>query len=55
MTGTPLPFNCRIKPRSAQHVEVIKQQFTNAAEFLAPYELELTAEEKKFNATHRDL
>ncbi|KAF8520307.1 cytochrome P450 [Gautieria morchelliformis] len=53
LTGNPLPFDCKINPRSAQRVEMIKQEFTKASEFLAPYELELSDKETLFNSTYR--
>lgn len=55
IAAPPLPFDCTIKPRSAQHLDVIKRTFAASAEFLTPFELELDAEDRKYNATHRDL
>jgi len=54
ITATPLPFRCRIKPRSLAHADMIEKQFARSAEFLQPFELELTDEEKRFNREYRD-
>lgn len=55
ITATPKPSKIVIKPRSAKHVEIIQSEFTSASEELKPYEMELVAEDREFNATYRDL
>jgi len=55
ITATPLPFQCRIEPRSQQHVELIQMQFTKVAEHLTPFELEISADDAAFNRQDRDI
>ncbi|KII83911.1 hypothetical protein PLICRDRAFT_118622 [Plicaturopsis crispa FD-325 SS-3] len=54
ITATPGRFKCTIKPRSQNHLDVIERQFAKAAEFLTPYELELSPEDRAYNAKYRD-
>ncbi|TFY56900.1 hypothetical protein EVG20_g8751 [Dentipellis fragilis] len=51
----PLPFDCDIVPRAKERADVLQQEFARAAEFLRPLELEITDEDKKYNATYRDV
>ncbi|KAA1475646.1 cytochrome P450 [Dentipellis sp. KUC8613] len=51
----PLPFECDIVPRAKERTDVLQQEFARAAEFLRPLELEITEEDRKYNATYRDM
>ena len=53
ITATPKPAKLRIKPRSPIHKTLIDEQFAASADVLAPYELEITEEEREFNKIHR--
>ncbi|KAF8649401.1 hypothetical protein AX16_005842 [Volvariella volvacea WC 439] len=55
ITATPQPFKCRIKPRSAAKADMIQKEFAQAAEHLIPFELDLSKEDKEFNAKYRDV
>jgi len=54
VTATPKEYPVRITPRSAQHKDVIDKQFASAAGILSQFELEISDEDKAFNATYRD-
>ncbi|KAF8649385.1 hypothetical protein AX16_005826 [Volvariella volvacea WC 439] len=54
---TAIPDFCpiRIKPRSQNHIDLIQKEFTSVAEHLAPYELDLPEEDRRWNAKYRDI
>ncbi|KAF8623649.1 hypothetical protein AX17_007348 [Amanita inopinata Kibby_2008] len=55
ITATPRRFPIRIKPRSAQHKEMIDRLFQTTTDILSPYEYEITPVDKAFNDKYRDL
>ncbi|EIN04045.1 cytochrome P450 [Punctularia strigosozonata HHB-11173 SS5] len=49
----PNPFKCSIKPRSARHADIMRNEFTNAIPLYGPYEQGLSSEEKSWLAKQR--
>jgi hypothetical protein len=50
---TPKPYEFCIKPRSALHEELIRNEFLDAVPFFGPYEERLSTEEKEWLAKQR--
>ncbi|KAK7052033.1 putative cytochrome P450 [Favolaschia claudopus] len=44
----PRPFKCKITPRSAEKVDLIKQEFLEAADIFSKFEFGLSEEDKEF-------
>ncbi|TFY59192.1 hypothetical protein EVG20_g7882 [Dentipellis fragilis] len=55
LVARPYPFECVFALHSKDRADVLQEEFTLSAECLRPYELELTEEDKKYNATYRDI
>ncbi|KAJ7149143.1 cytochrome P450 [Mycena filopes] len=53
LTIKPLPFKCRITPRTEGKAEIIEREFLEATETFAKFEFELSAEDLEFVANER--
>jgi len=49
----PLPFKCRITPRTQEKVKIIQREFLGAADTFAKFEVGLSPEDKEFVAKSR--
>ncbi|KAJ6537374.1 cytochrome P450 [Mycena vulgaris] len=49
----PLPFKCRITPRSTEKAKIIEREFLDAADTFAKFEVGLSQEDKEFVAKSR--
>ena len=49
----PLPFKCKISPRTAAKAEIIQYEFLEAADTFSKFEFELSPEDKEFVAKSR--
>ena len=47
------PYKCTIAPRSAQHAELIREEFLNSAEAFLPFEGDMPQEDKDYVAEMR--
>ncbi|KAJ7100794.1 cytochrome P450 [Mycena belliarum] len=52
LTG-PLPFKCKITPRTAEKAEIVEREFAEATDTFAKFEFGLSAEDKEFVAQSR--
>ncbi|KAJ7604491.1 cytochrome P450 [Roridomyces roridus] len=50
----PLPFNCRITPRTAEKAEIIRREFVDAAGTYRKFEFGLSQEDREFVLNSRD-
>ncbi|KAA1475630.1 cytochrome P450 [Dentipellis sp. KUC8613] len=57
LATTPLPFTCDIACRSPRphRADVMQEEFTRAAEFLRPFEMECDEGDRGYNARYRDV
>ncbi|KAJ7792587.1 cytochrome P450 [Mycena leptocephala] len=49
----PLPFKCRITPRTTEKAKIIEHEFLEAADTFSKFEVRLSAEDKEFVAKSR--
>ncbi|KAJ7618065.1 cytochrome P450 [Roridomyces roridus] len=54
ITCEPLPFKCRITPRTAEKAEIIRREFWGAADTFKKFEFGLSEEDKEFVLSSRD-
>ncbi|KAF8191110.1 cytochrome P450 [Mycena galopus ATCC 62051] len=53
VSNAPLPFKCRITPRSTEKAKIIEREFRDAADTFARFEVGLSQEDKQFIAESR--
>jgi hypothetical protein len=53
MSTGPLPFKCRITPRTAQKAEIIEHAFLQATDTFEKFEAGLNSEDREFVAKSR--
>jgi hypothetical protein len=50
----PLPFKCRITPRTAAKARIIENEFLETADTFSKFEVGLSPEDKEFVAKSRE-
>ncbi|KAJ7444582.1 cytochrome P450 [Mycena galericulata] len=50
----PLPFRCKITPRTSEKADIIRREFLDAADIFSKFEFGLSPEDKAFVARSRD-
>ncbi|KAJ7471393.1 cytochrome P450 [Mycena galericulata] len=53
ITTAPIPFKCRITPRTGEKAEIIRREFLEAADTFSKFEYGLSPEDKEFVAKSR--